>query len=233
MLSALLLSLPRLLAHPTTDDAFIAAWKKAVETKDQIAIEKLTYLEGLTQENRSLFLLKANRFSNIEKVKEVTLKALPSDYSAVHVVMGRKSELLKTPVGLIKVTGQGAYSYASPYTVIEGKYYVVGSKITDLNWQGPPDVILRYNVEGKGSENVEIEYSWNASGVDMTKSKISSKNKYGFSNSSFPGQHISWFKVTSNDPDSEIVLVLSEGEKETYKSVPLKGLGIIEYKKPN
>ncbi len=225
ILSILLLSCACVLAHPTSDDSFVVAWKKAIETKDLAAVEKLTYLEGLTEENRKL-ILRADRFAHVGEIKEVTLEPLPSDFLTTHVANGKKMELLKPPIGLIKVHSKGAWSIASPYAIVDGKYYVVGGKITDLNWQGPPDVAWNYFVKGKGSENIEVEYSWNASGVDMTR-------KMKHASNGFVGQHINWIKVTSNDPNSEISLELLQGSNDFYKSETLKGLGVIEYKKPN
>lgn len=224
VLSTLILSCSLLLAHPTTEDSFVAAWKSAVESKDLAAIEKLTYLEGLTEENRKLVLNK-DWLDRVTEIKTVTLEPLPKDFQSGAVAHGKKSELLKTPIGFIKVEGK-PWSNMKPYAVIDGKYFVIGAKVTELDWKGPPDRSWNIHVHGKGSENVVIEYCWNASGVDLTRKMQRSSN-------GIVGQHINWIKVTSQDPNSELVLELLQGDKAFYKSEPLKGIGTIEYKKPN
>jgi hypothetical protein len=224
VLSTLIFSCSWLLAHPTTEDSFVSAWKSAVESKDLAAIEKLTYTDGLTEENRKLVL--ANDWlERITEIKSVSLEPLPEDFQTGGVSNGRKSELLKTPIGLIKVEGQ-PWSNMKPYAVIDGKYYVIAAKVTKLNWQGPPDQTWNFHVIGKGSEKVKVELAWNASGVDLTR-------EFKRSSSGFPGQYISSIKVTCPDPDSDLVLKIFQGDKDFYKSAPHKGVGVIEYKKPD
>ena len=229
VLSTLILSCSLLLAHPTTEDSFAAAWKSAVESKDLAAIEKLTYLEGLSTEERKDSCSRA--LSNLDwigEIAEVTFEPLDDDFEMVMIAHGKKSESLTKPIGLIKLVSknQSKGAMSKPYTVIDGKYYCVAAKITNLDWKGPRDTVWNCHIIGKGADNIEVEYSWNASGVDLTRKVKRSSN-------GIVGQHINWIKVTSKDPDSELVLELLQGDKDFYQSEPLKGIGTIEYKKPN
>lgn len=104
--------------------------------------------------------------------------------------------------------------------------FVAAWKSAVLDWKGPRDTVWNCHRIGKGSDHIEVAYDWNASGVDLTRKVKRSSN-------GIVGQHINWIKVTSKDPDSELVLELLQGDKDFYQSEPLKGIGTIEYKKPN
>ncbi len=89
--------------------------------------------------------------------------------------------------------------------------FVAAWKSAVLDWKGPRDTVWNCHRIGKGADDIEVEYSWNASSVELTRKVKRSSN-------GIVGQHINWIKVTSKDPDSELVLELLQGDKDFYQS---------------
>ncbi len=235
ILSILLLSCACVLAHPTSDDSFVEACKTAWESGQIEKLNELTYTEGATEADKER--LAKNRATGMSgtKIKAATLLPVPEDFQSVTIGKGMKWEPTHTPTGFLKLEllreGKESGAVSIAYTIIDRKYYLVGTKSTDLKWTGPPDVLLTYELTSPVATEVEVEYSWNASGVDQTR-KIKFPVK-GFVGNSTQGQHINWIRVTAKSPDSTLTLSLSKDTKEYFKSQPLIGVGIIEYKKPN
>lgn len=220
-------------AQPTTAEALVSELRAACEQKDGAKYDALMYFEGASDADKAA--VAGIRFDwGGGMVSDMSLVPLPKDFDLVNIGRGRKFELTHPPTGLVKIditgskygSGSGKMSSSVPYANIDGKYFIVAMKSTDLGWKGPVDGTLGFFVSGDGAENVTIEYCWNASGVDQTKkSVIRSLN--------FIGQHINWLKVTSDSTATNVTLKIDKDGKEIYLSDPLKGIGMLEYKKPD
>src|SRR5208282_5064831 len=108
-----------------------------------------------------------------------------------------------------------------PYAVIDGGYYIVGQKTTNLGWKGPLDRPFSVSVTGNGQDKVKVHIKYNASGADLE-----SDGSHGF-----PCQYISEVAVTSVDDDVDVTLKIADGTKTIYESKSLKGKGQILYEK--
>jgi len=207
---------------------FTSALRTAITEKDDQKLEALIYSAGgsLEDKQRMSGMLRMTLF-NGKNVDEIRIEPLPSDFDSVLVVRGRKIEPTATPKGMIKVTfkdaGQGPKDSSSAYAVIDGKYYLVGMKSTDLGWKGPPDKNIGFSVVGEGSSGLQIQGVWNASGVQLKKT-------FKESSITFWGQHFEELKVTSSNDDCDVTVTITEDGKEIH-SEPLKGKGVLQYKK--
>ena len=141
---------------------------------------------------------------------------------------GKKIEPTYTPIGLIqtkyKDAGNGMNSTSAPYAVIDGKYFLISSKSTDLGWSGPPDKTITFMVMGRGQNKVQIKAKWNASGVDQERI-------FKSPSSNFMGQFFEEVTVTSTEDDTDVTLTILEAGKKVFQSEPLKGKGTLEYKR--
>lgn len=221
-----------LLAQPVTSEAFVSEVRAAWEQQDGAKVDALTYSEGASDADKAMMAKWRFAARGEEKVQGVSLTPMREDYEPVWVAKGKKYELTHAPAGFVKIDitrskfGNGSSSINMPYAVIGGKYFLVGTKSTDLGWKGPDDKPLGFSVTGRGSNDVVVEYGWNASGVDLAK-KTTSNNR------TFLGQHINFVKVTSTNPAAEITLKLEKNNETFHTSQPLKGAGALEYKKPD
>jgi len=224
-----------LTAHPETKEEFVEACKAAWESGQIEKLNELTYTEGATEADKERLAKSRAVGMSGTKIESAKLLPMPEDFQSVTVGKGMKWEPTYMPTGFLKLEllreekKNGAISI--PYAVIDRKYYLLGTKSTDLDWKGPPDVLLTYELTSPKAIDVEVEYSWNASGLDQTR-KITFPVK-GFVGNGLQGQQINWLKVTTNSPDSTLTLSLAKDRKEHFKSQPLSGIGTIEYKKPD
>ncbi|MDD5261920.1 MAG: hypothetical protein PHD76_08750 [Methylacidiphilales bacterium] len=166
-------------------------------------------------------------FSN-QEILDISLAPLPDDFQLVYVMRGKKLEPTYPPAGLItikyKKTGNGMDSLFSAYAVIDGGYFLVSTKSTDLGWTGPPDKTITFMVIGQGQDKVQIKAKWNASGVKQ-------ESFFKSPSSNFLGQYFESVTVTSTSDDTNVTLSIREDGKEIFVSEPLKGKGTVEYKK--
>ena len=209
-------------------EPFTSALRTAIAGKDDQKLESLVRFDGASPEDkqRMISMLRAT-LMNGKEVDEISLVPLPDDFEPVLIVRGRKIEPTATPEGMIKVTfkgeGQGPKESSSAYTVVDGKFFLVGMKSTDLGWKGPPDKNIGFSVVGQGSSELEIQGVWNASGVELKKT-------FKEPSPTFWGQHFEELKVTSGSEDCDVTVTITEDGKEIY-SEPLKGKGVLHYKK--
>jgi len=207
---------------------FKSSLRAAITEKDNQKLEELIYFEGSSLEDRQrMTSMLRMMLLNGKEVEEISLEPLPSDFDSVLIVRGKKLEPTATPSGMIKVTlkgaGQGPKQSSSAYAIVDGKFFFVGLKSTDLDWKGPADTNIGFSVVGQGSPGLQIDGVWNASGVQL-------KKKFKDSSITFWGQHFEELKVTSDNEDCDVTVTISEGGKEIY-SEPLKGKGVLQYKK--
>jgi len=220
---------PRSIAAETDGSAqFTSNLRAAITEKNNQKLEALIYFEGASPEDKQrMTSMLRMTLLNGKDVDVISLVPLPSDFDSVLVVRGQKIEPTATPKGMVKVTfngaGQGAKESSSAYTVLDGKYFLVGMKSTDLGWKGSPDKNIGFSVVGQGSSGLQIHGAWNASGVQLKKT-------FKERSMTFWGQYFEELNVTSDSDDCDVTVIIREDGKAIF-SEPLKGKGVVQYKK--
>ena len=202
--------------------------RAAISEKDDRTLEALIYFgEASLQDKQRITSMLRMVLLNGKEVEEISFEPLPNDFDPVLIVRGQKIEPTATPKGMIKVTskgaGQGPKGSSSAYTIVDGKFYFVGMKRTDLGWRGPPDKNIGLSVIGKGSSGLQVHGVWNVSGVQLKKT-------FKESSITFWGQYFEELNVTSGSDDCDVTVTITEDGKEIY-SEALEGKGVLQYKK--
>ena len=215
-------------ADITTESAFTEAIKAALTTKSAEKLNAIIYTSGMSEADKARAAKAQERILDGREIEGITLAELPKDFVSTFIVQGMKYEPTAQPSGLVKIdfkkTGSAVNSMSMPYAIIKGAYHLLTTKSTDLKWTGPADVSIGFMVMGKGQDKVSVRGKFNASGVDMERS-------FKGSSSTIFGQHFSEITVTSDDPETDVTLRVLENRNEIFKSEPLKGKGVITYKK--
>ena len=236
-LSALLLALGMGLATasmalaspPKTPEEFVTKIREALSSKDSAALEALTYREGMTDQDKEMSAgVEQMMFENSPAIEEIAVKPLPPNLPGFHIIRGRKIEMTGPPAGLIEIKYQGdsngTQTSSRPFTIIDGIYYFVGTKSSDLGWTGPEDKNIGFMVIGRGQSDVKIVVKWNASGVTQTRA-------FDEPSVTFWGQHIDSLTVTSDSDETDVAISIQEGGKTIHTAEPLTGRGTREYKR--
>lgn len=216
---------------PGSEKDFIAQFREALSSKDSARIDGLTYKEGMSEQDRAMAAkVQKMMIETASEIEDVVLKPLPENFQTTVIVRGRKVEMTSPPAGIIEVRfkngANGAQATATPYTIVDHTYYLVGSKSSDLGWQGPPDKNIGFMVMGRGQDHAKIRVKWNASGVDQNQ-------VFSEPSSTFWGQHIDSVTVTTDSDDSDLTISILEGGQVIDTSEPLLGKGTLEYKRKN
>ncbi len=220
-----------LAAPPRTEEAFFAAVRAAYEAKDIAKIHALTWEKGISDWDRKMtertlpMVLKS--FDTVEKLTDVPI---PADFPETRIGFGKRTEPTHPITGVVEVSvkshGQNTASQKMivPYAIIDGGYYMVTGKTTDLHWNGPKDRQLGVTINGKGWDQVAIHIKYNASGVPVERTQKAMSTI-------FVGQYLEEVTVVSDRDDVDVILLLREGGEQIYESQPLKGKGQIHYKR--
>jgi hypothetical protein len=230
--SALLVILPALAFAelPRTEADFILQFREALSSRDATKIDALTYRQGMSQQDMAMSARSNQRLVQFRgEIEDIAIKPLPKTFEATTVANGRKIEMTGAPIGLIvaefTIEGpMGASASSTPFTVIDGVYYIVGPKISDLGWKGPPDKNIGFMVVGQGADNAQIVVAWNASGVDLSRT-------FSETSSTFWGQYIDSVTVTSDSENAAFKLMIMEDGNTIYTSESINGKGTLEYKR--
>jgi hypothetical protein len=232
-ISILAISSTALAEPPKTEKEFLARFRQAVSHGDARAIDELTYQEGMSEQDKAMSA-RANQslVRYAYEIRDVALKDLTKDFPTSAIQYGKKVEMTGPPVGVVEVKyGAGAsgasessVSTMSPYTVIDGIYYLVGPKSSDLGWTGPRDNNIGFMVTGQDAEKAQILVEWNASGVDLIR-------EFTEPSSTFWGQYIRAVKVTTESAESDLKLVVLENGATIFTSDPLQGKGTLVYQR--
>lgn len=215
-------------AQTKTPDEFLSCFRAAIQEKSPEKLDAITYGVGMSDSDKQQVALVQKMIFQDREISGISLEPLPDDFESVFIARGKKFEPTHPPVGLIKIQyqtkGNGMNTTSSPYAIIDGCYYLISSKSTDLGWKGPPDKTITFMAMGQGQDKVQIRAKWNASGVDQERDiKSPSFNVVG--------QYFDTILVTSNEDDTDVTLTVMDAGKQIYVSKPLKGKGSIEYKK--
>jgi len=215
---------------PKTEADFISQFREALSSRDATRIDGLTYQQGMSEQDMAMSAHSNHRLAQFSgEIKNVTIKPLPEDFETSTVANGRKIEMTGAPEGLIEAEfasdgPMGASASSTPFTVIDGIYYIVGPKTSDLGWKGSPDKNIGFMVLGHGADTARIFVEWNASGVDLSRT-------FSEAGSTFWGQHIRSVTVTSDSEEASFKLMILEDGKTIYTSDPINGKGTLEYKR--
>ena len=69
---------------------------------------------------------------------------------------------------IVKFGGNTQTSTSLGYGIINGKYFLVSAKSTDLGWKGPPDKSLIYTFFScRPEDKIQVVVDYNVSGVDQ------------------------------------------------------------------
>lgn len=210
------------------EGSFVKTIKEAFARKDARLLDPLTWTQGMSDTDRVRAGESRGMLFADTDVENVSLGPLPKNQKFVHVMNGLRIEPTHPPTGKVVLAlkqASGAKATASMlYAVINGGFYLVTSKSTDLHWKGPPDKNISYMVSGTGQDRVRLSLKFNASGVEM-------EDTPEYPSGTFWGQHVTEMEVRSDDPGVEVELTISEDGKSVYKSEKLKGVGSIKYKR--
>lgn len=215
-------------AQPKTPDEFLSSFRAAIQEKSPEKLDAITYGVGMSDSDKQQVAMVQKMIFQNREIAGISLEPLPEDFETVFIARGKKYEPTYPPAGLVKIqyqtNGNGVNTTSSPYAIIDGCYFLISSKSTDLGWQGPPDKTITFMVMGRGQDKVQIRAKWNASGVDQEQNiKSPSFNVVG--------QYFDTIAVASNGDDTDVTLTVMDAGKQIYVSKPLKGKGSIEYKK--
>jgi hypothetical protein len=211
----------------STDPAdFIASLRTAIQEKSADKLNALIYTVGMSASDRQMAFLPLLYFNNAE-IDTISLVPLPPNFQSIYIVNGKKLEPTYPPIGQVQIeykkVANGPLSLSPAYAIVDGHYFIISAKSTDLGWKGPQDKTLGFSLMGGSSKDkVQIKVKWNASGVDQER-------VYQETSALFLGQYIEGVTVTSDNP--ETTLIITEGGKEVFHSSPLKDKKSIEYRK--
>ncbi len=226
LLAVLVLPLLAIHAEETPDpDVFTETLKKAIIEQDTETLLTFADSEGLTGEARKRQEESLKVTYPGTNVFSVSLGPLPVDFPPFFIMNGRRYEPTHPPAGIVTISFRqesGLTSKQLAYAIVDGRYKIVATKSTQLDWKGPPDASLGFIIEGPGSEGAVVKVKFNASGVDMERT-------FHGAAINLWGQHFGEVEVTNEDPKASLVLKVLRDGKEIYKSETLKGAGKILY----
>lgn len=211
-----------------TPDTFVKAVEEALNEKSAAKFDALLYTIGMSDADMQMVKRSQQHLLNNPGVDTIELAPLPADFQSVFIMRGKRIEPTALPIGIVKIklkqAGNGMGSISFPYATVDGRFYLIGAKSTDLNWKGPEDKSIGYMIMGKGQDAVKGTVKWNASGVDLEKA-ISSPSL------SFSGQYIDEVTIMSDSDDTDVTITIMDGGKQIFQSAPLKGKGTQSYKR--
>jgi hypothetical protein len=215
-----------LASPPKSKDDFLGAVRAAYEAKDATQIHELTWEKGISGYDRDIrdqWLQKVFKLGT--GVEKISLGPLADHHREAKYYSGRRWESTFPPAGAVKITlkpiaPNTSESLSMPYAVIDGAYYLVTIKSTDIGWKGPQDRPFIVILEGVGQDKVKFDLKYNASGIDQEIDVA-----HGL-----VCQSISEAIVTSVDDDVDVKLRILDGSKTICDS-ELKGKGKIIYEK--
>ena len=146
-----------------TPDAFLAAVRAAFEAKDAKKLRALTWTKGASKEDLAGWDQEyAMELPADGPVETIRLGPLPPDLKPM-VLNGKRFDCTYTPAGSVVIAFKSAAATAAasgpsgssiPCAVIDGGYYLLTTKTTDLGWKGPADTQWSISVTGRGTDKI-------------------------------------------------------------------------------
>jgi len=154
-------------AQSSSPTEFIAAYRTAIQEKSPEKLNAITYSVGMSEADKNQLASHLDTIFNDKPIGEISLESLPATFKSFVIMNGKKLEPTYPPAGMIKIqyeTVNGASSSSSrAYAIIDGRYFLVPNKITDvpvhiypLNpGSDSPDNDYRFVVQKEGDAGAE------------------------------------------------------------------------------
>jgi len=145
-------------AQSSTPEEFIAAYRIAVQEKDPDKIKALTYSVGMSDYDQQEVAKHLNDIFNDKEIAAITLEPMQAKLKPQNIINGRKLEPTYPSAGVVKIqykpviSGTTTTTSASyrPYAIIDGHYFFVPMKTTEVSMQ-------IYSL-GPGSDSADNKY---------------------------------------------------------------------------
>jgi hypothetical protein len=223
--------------EPMTKASFLAAIRAAIESKDIAGLHGLTWEQGMSEDDKEFNERRLHDMVEDNDIESMDFQTVSSWFMAFPVEYGRRSEPTHPPDGMLRIFEKPgpdddgrSRTVKVPYAVIDGRYYMVAIRSTDLGWKGPPDQPLTVEVmaDGKDVDKVRIDVRYNACGLNLEADHLMDPYEAGYC---FVGQYIEDVTVTSDSDSVKVSFWLIDGKGEFYDSAELMGKGKIHYRR--
>lgn len=222
--------------------AFAERYAKAKDEGDAATLMAMHYLEGATEAEVARVKESVEmgiKYKNVDKHTAVTVDdKLNEDMEFTRVSKGEKVEPNLSPAGMISITYPKG-GHMTPYGLKDGKPWLLGIKITKLDWNGPAEDFYQVSVTNSGDAPVEftIEYAYKASGLSFQKKKQSTVKAHGFKGTSIIANEVLSVRISTNQPGVTLEASLNRNDagKQTEllkKPVDSASPFVFEGKKP-
>lgn len=199
-------------ANPDVE-AFAQKFAKARTQSDAATLEALHYTQGSSEadiQKMKDMVAMSLKYSHSGPIKSVTIEALDEDakasYAKPQIFNGEKIEVNLQPLGMIKLTYEIGGASMSPYAIVDGKPWLVGPKVTKLNWNGSPEdrYYIGASTPGDTDIPIKIECTYKASGEIIHESTEIIVKKHGFATTSINAHELISVVMTTKKADVEV-----------------------------
>jgi hypothetical protein len=208
---------PQIMAADPVLEAFAERYAKAKDEGDAAALMAMHYLEGATEAEVARVKEAVEmgiKYKNADKHSAVTIdNKLDEDMEFTRVSKGEKVETNLPPAGMIRITYPKG-GHMAPYGLKDGKPWLLGVKITKLDWNGPGEDFYQVSVTNSGDAPVDftIEYAYKASGLSFEKKKQSTVKAHGFKGTSIIANEVVSVRVSTSQPGVKLEAALNRNE---------------------
>lgn len=198
-------------------EAFAERYAKAKDEGDAAALMAMHYLEGATQAEVARVKESVEmgiKYKNADKHTAVTIDdKLNEDIEFTRVSNGEKVETSLPPAGMISITYPKG-GHMAPYGLKDGKPWLLGVKITKLDWNGHDEDFYQVSVTNSGDAPVEftIEYAYKASGLSFQKKKQSTVKAHGFKGTSIISNEVLSVRISTSQPGVTLLASLNRND---------------------
>ena len=210
-----------LFTHVTAADplmeAFAERYAKAKDEGDAETLMAMHYLEGATEAEVARVKEAVEigiKYKNVDKHSSVTIDdKLNEDIEFTRVSKGEKLETNLPPAGMIRITYPKG-GHMAPYGLKDGKPWLLGVKITKLDWNGPAEDFYQVSVTNSGDASVDftIEYDYKASGLSFQKKKQSTVQAHGFKGTSIIANEVLSVRISTSQPGVTLAASLNRND---------------------
>jgi len=212
------------IAEEANLQAFAEQYAIAKHTGDAEALLAMHYLEGATDAEIAKVKEKIElgiKYKNIDKHTAVELEGtLDPDLMFTQIRKGEKIETNLVPVGMIRITyPKGAH--LTPYGLKDGKPWLLGYKITKLDWNGPEEDFYQVTVMNKGDAPVAftIDYAYKASGLALQEKRERIVKVHGSNGTSIIANEVVSLRISTAQEDARLEVAFSRSESGMQKEI--------------